>query len=314
MNLKAHLKKNWLEKVFILAVFLFSADSLLAQNIRVVTTIPDLADMTKQIGKDLVRVESLAKGVENPHGVPMKPSFVPKLNRANLLVVMGLEYEFSWLPGLLEVASNRQILLGQPGYVDTSVGVTPIDVPTTFDRAEGDVHPSGNPHYNLDPVYGKLIARNIANGLVKNFPQHKKVFEKNLARYTGELDRWIDRWQQLAKPLKGVKYVSYHKSWGYFADRFGLAGVGTIELKPGIAPTPAHLVRLVRMMKEERVPLILFGPQSKRLPRRLASETGAKFLHLPIMAGSRSGVETYIKMIDYNVRSLVETMSGSGQQ
>ena len=201
-----------------------------AQSIRVITTTPDLADMTKQIGKNLVDVESLTRGVEFMHAVPVKPSFVPKLNRAHVLVHMGLDMEISWLPALLEVAHNPRILPGQSGNVDCSSGVSVLDVPRSIDRSEGDVHPKGNPHYNLDPLNGKIMARNIAEGLSRNHPQHRAVFEKNLNIYLAELDKAIERWQAIAAPLKGIKIGAYHVDWSSFANRYGLQQVGTIEL------------------------------------------------------------------------------------
>jgi len=182
-----------------------------AQPIRVITTTPELADMTKQIGRELVDVESLTRGVEFMHAVPVKPSFVPKLNRAHVLVQMGLDMEIAWLPALLEVANNSKILPGQAGNIDCSSGVSVLDVPRSIDRAEGDVHPKGNPHYNLDPLNGKTMARNIAEGLARNYPQHRPVFEKNLGAYLAELDKAIARWQSMAAPLKGVKIVTYHQ-------------------------------------------------------------------------------------------------------
>lgn len=294
-----------------LAIVWLQAGVVFAQQIRVVTTIPDLADITKQIGKDLVSVESLARGVEFMHAVPVKPSFVPKLNQADLLVLMGLDMEVSWIPALLEVANNSRILPGQPGYIDSSAGVNVIEVPTRIDRSEGDVHPKGNPHYNLDPVNGKIIAQNIAAGLSRNFPRHQQIFEKNLKAYVAELDRWIPRWQEMAAPLKGTKIVTYHQEWSYFARRFGLEQVGFIEIKPGIEPTPNHLVNLAQKMKQEKAQLIIYGPQSDRFPRRLASETGAKALKLPDMVGGKPGVDSYIEMIEYNIRTMVGAVKGS---
>jgi zinc/manganese transport system substrate-binding protein len=276
-----------------------------AQPIRVVTTIPDLADITKQIGKELVEVESLTRGVEFMHAVPVKPSFVPKLNRANILVAMGLDLEISWLPALLEPASNPKIMPGQPGHVDCSAGITVLDVPKSVDRAEGDVHPKGNPHYNLDPFNGKVIARNIADGLGRNFPQHKAVFEKNLTAYLAELEKAVARWQTLATPLKGTKFVAYHSDWAYFASRFGLQQIGSIELKPGIEPTPNHLVGLVQKMQQEKVQVIIYGPQSDRYPKQLAGQTGAAVVRLQSTGGATAETDTYIKFIDYNVRSLL---------
>ena len=301
--------KSGIFLIMLIAVWI-QADSALAQKIRVVTTIPDLADITKQIGKDLVDVESLARGVEFMHAVPVKPSFVPKLNRADLLMLVGLDLEISWLPPLFEVSSNPRILPGQPGYVDCSVRINVLEPPSRFDRAEGDIHPKGNPHYNLDPVNGKVIAETIAAALSRQSPKNQETFQRNLKTYLEELDRWIPRWQEMAAPLKGVKFVPYHLEWTYFAKRYGLQQIGTVEIKPGIEPTPNHLVTLVDRMKQEKAQLIIYGPQSDRFPRQLASQTGAKALKLPDMVGGEPEADTYIKMIDYNIRTLVAAVKG----
>lgn len=282
-----------------------------AQQIRAITTTPELADMTKQIGRELVDAESLTRGVEFMHAVPVKPSFVPKLNRAHVLVQMGLDMEIAWLPALLEVANNSKILPGQPANIDCSNGVSVLDVPRSIDRAEGDVHPKGNPHYNLDPLNGKIMARNIAEGLARNYPQHRPVFEKNLAAYLAELDKAIARWQAMAAPLKGVKIVTYHVEWSYFANRFGLQQVGTIELKPGIEPTPNHLISLAQKMQQEKAQLIIFGPQSDRFPRQLASQTSATVVRLQSIGGGSAETDTYIKFVDFNVRSLLAALKKS---
>jgi zinc/manganese transport system substrate-binding protein len=289
----------------------FQAAPAYAQKIRVTTTTPELADMTKQIGRELVDVESLTRGVEFMHAVPVKPSFVPRLNRAQVLVQMGLDMEIAWLPALLEVANNSKILLGQPGNIDCSMGVAVLDVPRSIDRAEGDVHPKGNPHYNLDPLNGRIMARNIAEGLARNYPQHRPAFEKNLSAYLAELDKAIARWQTMAEPLKGVKIVTYHVEWSYFANRFGLQQVGTIELKPGIEPTPNHLIALTQKMQQEKAQLLIFGPQSDRFPRQLASQTGAAVVRLQSIAGGSAETDTYIKFIDFNVRSLLAALKKS---
>jgi zinc/manganese transport system substrate-binding protein len=302
-------KQNW--KIFLLslAVVWLQAGALFAQQIRVVTTFPDLADITRQIGKELVSVDSLATGVEDPHGVPMKPSFVPRLNRADVLVLTGLDDEHSWLPALLEVANNPKILLGRPGYIDCSIGVAVRDAPAILDRSEGDLHPKGNPHYILDPGNAKIAARNIAAGLGRNFPQHQQAFDKNLKAYVAELDNWIQRWEKLGLALRGVKYVEYHPQWIYFAHRFGMQRIGSIELKPGIEPTPNHIVQLVQQIKQEKPQLLLYGAQNPRLPQQISSETGIKVLRLYSNAGGRPETDTYIKWIDYTVRSLVQAVS-----
>src|SRR5438132_3267423 len=309
MKMKLLKDKSW--KVFFVSlVFIWlQSEWVFAQQIRVVASWPALADITKQIGKELVSVDSLATGVEDPHGVPMKPSFVPRLNRADVLVLIGLDDELSWLPALLEVASNPKILPGQAGYIDCSVGIPVAEPPTRLDRSEGDLHPKGNPHYLLDPVRVKIVAQNIATGLSRNFPQHQAAFEKNLKAYTAELDSWIARWEKMAAPLRGVKFVEYHPEWIYLADRFGMNRIGSVELKPGIEPTPNHIVELTQQIKQEKAQLLIYGSQNPRLPQQIASETGIKVVRLYSGGGSQSETDTYIKWIDYTVRTLVQSVS-----
>ncbi len=309
MNSRLLSHKNWNIILAALSILVLQSGAVFAQQIRVVATFPDLADITRQIGKDLVNVDSLAKGVEDPHGVPMKPSFVPRLNRADVLVLTGLDDEHSWLPALLEVAANPKILLGRPGYIDCSAGVPILEAPALLDRSEGDLHPKGNPHYLLDPNNAKIAARNIAAGLSRNFPQHQQVFDKNLKAYLTELDGWIVRWAKIAAPLRGVKYVEYHPEWVYFANRFGLKRIGSVELKPGIEPTPNHLVQLARQIKQEKAQVLIYGAQNPRIPQQMHGETGIKVLRLYTSAGGRPETDSYIKWIDYTVRSLVQAVS-----
>jgi zinc/manganese transport system substrate-binding protein len=308
--MKISLKNNsWKVFIAVLAFSWLQTGLVFAQQVRVVATFPDLADITRQVGKELVNVDSLATGVEDPHGVPMRPSFVPRLNRADVLVLTGLDDEHSWLPALLEVASNPKILPGQRGYIDCSVGIPVVEAPLRLDRAEGDLHPKGNPHYMLDPAYAKIAAQNIAAGLSRNFPQHQQAFDKNLKAYLAELDGWIARWEKMAAPLRGVKFVEYHLAWTYFANRFGLKRTGIIELKPGIEPTPNHIVELVQQIKQEKPQLLIYGSQNPRLPQQIGNETGIKVVRLYTNAGGRAETDTYIKWIDFTVRTLVQSVS-----
>ena len=309
MKMKILKGKNWKVISLSLAFIWLQAGSVFAQQIRAVATWPALADITRQIGKELVSVESLATGVEDPHGVPVKPSFVPKLNRADVLILIGLEDEHSWIPALLEVANNSKILPGRAGYIDCSVGVPVLDAPTLLDRAQGDLHPKGNPHYLLDPVRAKIVAQNIAAGLSRNFPQHQPAFDKNLKAYLAELDKWIARWEKMAAPLRGVKFVEYHPEWIYLADRFGMKRIASVELKPGIEPTPNHIVELVQQIKQEKPQLLLYGAQNPRVPRQISNETGIKVLRLYSGGGSQPETDSYIKWIDYTVRTLVQAVS-----
>jgi len=294
----------WPRAAFTLSLVLLLAGPAVAQKINVVTTIPDLADITRQIGKEKVSVHSLTLGVRDIHSVQVKPSMVSLLNRADAVVLMGLALEHAFLPALLDVAANPRISRGGIGHIDTSSGVVPLGPPETLSRRGGDVHPAGNPHYNLDPVLGKLIARNIAEGLSKAHGEHRAFFMKNLQAYTAELDRRIAVWQKAGRSLDGVQFVSYHDNWVYFAKRYGMRLFGTLELAAGIGPTPAHIVQLVERMKAAKVPLVVYGTYPSRLPLRVAREVGATVVPLPLYVGGRKGVDTYFKLIDYLVTHL----------
>jgi len=280
-------------------------------KIRVVTTIPDLADMAKNIGGDLLEIKSLATGVEDIHAVPMKPSFATILNRADVLLLVGLEVEHAFLPGLLEAARNPKILRDAPGYIDCSVYVTPLEVPTRLDRALGDQHPMGNPHINLDPVAGKAMVRAMADGLTRNYPEYEATFKKNLAAYLQTLDTAIARWQREAAPLRGVKFVSYHPDMIYFAERFGMEAAGTIEIRAGIDPTPGHIAALEERMRREGIKLVVRERHYPAgLAETIAQRTGAKLVDLPAMVGGVPEARDYVSFIDYNVRTMLKGVQG----
>ncbi len=282
-----------------------------AAKIRIVTTLTDLADFTRTIGGDLVDVHSLATGVEDTHGVPMKPSFVPIMNRADLLIVVGFDMEHSFLPALIEASKNPRIQVGRSGYVDCSKGIVPLDVPKSTEHSAGDVHPYGNPHYMLDPVLAKTAIGNIYNALVEFAPQSKAEFTRNRDAYLARLDAKIAEWEKEAIPLKGVKFISYHEEWNYFSARFGMSYFGTVELKPGIDPTPRHIEELIASMKAEHVPIVVREPQfPEKVPKRIAEQTGATLVTLPIMPGGVPNTETYIKMTDYIIHTLVAAVQG----
>jgi len=280
-----------------------------AAKIRIVTTLTDLADFARAVGGDLVDVHSLASGVEDTHGVPMKPSFVPIMNRADLLILVGFDCEHAFLPALLEASKNSNIQKGTPGYVDCSKGIFPLDVPKSTDHYQGDVHPYGNPHYMLDPVLAKTAIENIYDALVAFAPRDETEFTHNRDIYLAKLDAKITEWEREAKQLKGVKFVSYHEHWPYFAKRFSLDYFGTIELKPGIDPTPRHIEELSKAMKSEHVSIVVREPQfPEKVPKNIAEQTGAAMITLPIMPGGVPNTETYIKMMDYIMQTMVTAM------
>jgi ABC-type Zn uptake system ZnuABC Zn-binding protein ZnuA len=297
----------------IIAAFASLATPARAAKVHVVTTLTDLADFTREIGGDHVDVFSLATGVEDTHGVPMKPSFVPMMNRAELMISVGFGCEHAFLPALLEASKNPHIQFGRAGYVDCSAGVTPLAVPKSTDHSEGDVHPYGNPHYLLDPVMAKIAIGHIYDALVSAAPQYEADLTRNRDAYLAKLNAKIAEWEQLAKPLKGVKFVSYHEEWEYFAERFGMKVFGTVELKPGIDPTARHIQQLISGMKAEHVPIVVREPQfPEKVPKLIAEQTGAKLVKLPIMPGGVPHTATYIEMIDYNLHTMLDAAKEKG--
>ena len=298
--------------VLAVLVALLPADVGAAKKIRIVTTITDLADITRQVTGDLADVTSIATGVEDVHAVPMKPSFAVTLNRADVVILMGLEMEHAFLPALLEASRNPKIQRDQPAYIDCSVYVTPLEVPTRLDRSLGDIHPMGNPHFNLDPGNGKNIVRAIVDGLSRNYPEHAAAFKKNGDAYNAKLDEAIARWQREAAPLKGKKFVTYHPDMIYFAERFGMVQFGTIEIRPGIDPTPAHIADLIERMRQNKVDFVI---RELHYPAGLAStvaqSTGAKLVELPAMVRGVPEAKDYISFIDYNVKTMVKAAAAA---
>jgi zinc/manganese transport system substrate-binding protein len=295
--------------LFLTLIALFCAAQVHAAKVRIVATLTDLADLTREVGGARVDVFSLATGVEDTHGVPMKPSFVPKLNQADLIVLVGFGCEHAFLPALLEASKNPRIQYGRPGYVDCAQGIVPREVPKSTDHSQGDVHPYGNPHYMLDPVRAKTAIENIYTALVKVAPQYRDDFTHNRDEYLKKLDAKISGWEAAMKPFAGTKFVSYHEHWAYFAERFSLKYFGTIEIKPGIDPTPKHIEELVSSMKAEHVPIVVREPQfPEKVPALIAKQTGATLIKLPVMPGGVPDTGTYIAEMDYIVRSFVDAL------
>jgi len=279
-----------------------------AAKLRVIATIPDLKALTEAVGGDLVEVESLARGNQNPHDLEVRPSLMVKLRRADAVIVNGLELD-QWADAVIRGANNAAVVPGSPGYIDASRGVPVIDVPTTrVDRSMGDVHPYGNPHYTLDPGLAPTVTQSIVEGLARLAPEHRATFERQRQAFVARLEPALGRWQTALAPLKDARIVVYHNNLGYFFKRFGLTQLGTIEDRPGIPPSPAHLARLVREMKETRtrVVIVLESWSDQKLAGRLAEETGARVAIINTKLGTFSGPEAYISSVDANVTALAQ--------
>jgi zinc/manganese transport system substrate-binding protein len=277
---------------------------------KVITTTEDLAALVREVGGDKVTVESLAKGYQDPHFVEPKPSFIIKLHDADLLVVIGRELEIGWLPPLLTQSRNAKIQVGSPGYLDASMGVRILEIPTgQITRAMGDVHPSGNPHYWLDPDNGRIIAKAIAAALARVSPNDRAYFDQRYADFDRRLTDAQKRWAAVMAPYKGTKVVTYHRSWPNFTERFGLDVIGYVEPKPGIPPSPSHTIQLIAEMKRQNVKLILVEPYfDLKTPESIAREVGGKVLVLTPSVGGVKEAGNYVALFDYNVNLLTSTL------
>jgi zinc/manganese transport system substrate-binding protein len=300
--------------VTIAALALLAAAPPARAAVNVVATTEDLADLTRQVGGDRVRVEAMARGYQDPHFVEAKPSFILKLAKADLLVAVGRELEIGWLPPLIQQSRNAKIQLGADGYLDASLTARILEIPTgQITRAMGDVHPLGNPHYWLDPGNGRRIARAIADKLAAMAPADAPYFASRYADFDKRLAEAEKRWDAQMAPYKGLKVVTYHRSWPNFVDRFGLDVIGYVEPRPGIPPSPRHTIDLIAEMKRQNVKILLVEPYfDLKTPNSIARETGAKVLVMPPSVGGVKEITDYVTLFDYDLGLLVAAIKDTG--
>jgi zinc/manganese transport system substrate-binding protein len=274
--------------------------------LKVVATTPDLGALAREVGGNLVEVTTLAKPTEDPHFVDAKPSFLVKLNRADALIEGGAELELGWLPPLLEGARNAHLAPGTPGRILGNQGIQMLDVPATLDRAKGDIHAAGNPHYLTDPDNARIVAGHLAEAFALLDAPSAGVYRANLKRFTDQLDAKSLEWQKRMEPYRGRRVVAYHDSWPYFAKRFGLKIDLFLEPKPGLPTTPAHLAEVIGRMKEDHTRVILVEPYlNRRTAETVARDTGAQVVDVAYLPGGVKGTEdSYVKLMDYLVDSI----------
>jgi ABC-type Zn uptake system ZnuABC Zn-binding protein ZnuA len=299
-----------IRQIYITTVFFLASFSLTAtQTIKVVTTTQDSKSIAEMIGGDKVSVFSIATGFQNPHFVDPKPSYIIKLSKADLYVTLGLDLESGWSPSLLMSSRNQKIQKGADGYVDASIGVSLLQVPASINKSEGDIHLFGNPHYWLDPMNGKIMARNICAGLIRISPANKTYFETNLKSFIDQLDFRMKKWSLQMAGHKGTKVIAYHNEWCYFENRFGLNIVDFMEPKAGIPPTPSQLVKIINKVKQNVIKIIITSPYFASGSSDVVSkQTGAKTLILATSVGAFDSIKNYFDLFDYNINLLVNTL------
>jgi zinc/manganese transport system substrate-binding protein len=294
-------------------LFVFVYTPLSWAGLNVITTTSDLASIAKEVGGSLIKVNSLVKGIQDAHFIQPKPRYIVKMNRADLLIYQGLELEVGWLPVLIEGSRNPEVRLGQRGHLDISTNISRLEVVQgTVDRSMGDIHPFGNPHYNLDPENGFIIAQSIFNKLVELDPENKGEYESNLSVFKQKLKKKISQWEKKMEPFRGAKIITYHRVWSYFAKKFGLTIVNTVEVKPGVPPTTKHLAHLTALMKHEKIDLIIqavfYEPDFANM---VADKTGAKVLTLPAFVGGYPEAQDYFSLFDTIIDNLTSNLQPS---
>ncbi len=290
-----------MKRVLSLLLALFTATAWPA--VKVVTTLPDLADLARQVGGDRVTVDFIVRGDQNPHFVEVKPSYMMKLKSADVFLTIGMELEM-WAPQIVDGSRNTSL-----DVVDLSREVRKLEVPAKIDASQGDVHRFGNPHYWLDPRNVRPIIEEIVAALAKASPADEQVFRANAGAYLKKLDGKIASWESSMKPFAGSKIITFHKSWSYFADWLHLQIAGEVEPKPGIAPSPGHTTEIIQLVRSAGIKAIIVEPfYDLSAPEQIGRSTGAKVLVLPTSVGGVEETADYIALMDHNVAALAAAL------
>lgn len=278
--------------ILLLALTMLGATASAA--VKVVASSSDLAAIAREIGGDKIEVTAIAQGKSNLHFVEMLPSYMLKVSKADIYLKVGLAMD-QWADGIIDGSRN-----GKLNIVDCSNGIEVLDKPAgKVDASMGDVHPSGNPHYWLDPRNGKTIAKNILDGLVKADPTNTAAYGANFGSFTRRLDSAWQVWSSASEVFRGSKVISYHTTYSYFAKAFGIEIAGQIEPKPGIEPTASHTSELIDLMNQQQVKIIFREPYfSERAPNTLAKATGATVYTVPSSVGGVEGATDYFSLFD----------------
>ena len=296
-------------KTALIAALCASIFTTAQARLNVVATLPDYAALATAIGGDLIDVTSMGKPTEDPHFVDARPSFVVKLKNADMLIEGGAELEIGWLPPLLQNARNSKLEAGAPGRVIASQGLRLMNVPTNLTRAAGDVHALGNPHFMVDPIIAKVVAKHIADSFSAIDAANASTYEANYQKFETTINAKLQEWGKTLLPYKGANIVAYHDSWVYFAHRFGLTLDVFLEAKPGIPPSPSHLAGVIGKMKELKAKAIIVEPfHNRKIAEKVASSTGARVVSFAQYPGALPNTDSYVALIDALVNNLAAAL------
>ena len=271
----------------------------------VVGTLPDFSSIVSEIGGDRVTVSSLINGAQDPHFVDARPSMILEVNKADLLICIGMGLEDGWLPVLLAQSRNGKVQKGSRGYMDASEFITPLEVVANPNRSMGDVHGSGNPHYYNSPIEMFKVATGIYARLVELDPDGAQAYGVRWKAFQEKYQKMLGEWSVALASLKGTKVVEYHKSWAYLLAWTGLVSAGALEPIPGIPPSPSHVASLLTKVKDQKIRFVIQEVyQPTRLSKLFAEKSGSILLVLPSMVGAEPGITTIFEKFDRIVAML----------
>jgi len=281
-------------------------------DLKVATSLTDLASVARFVGGKHVTAQSLCPGYSDPHFVPAKPSLMKAIQSADVFVSTGLELDGGWLPLVLPGSRNPRIQPGAKGFVDASDGVDVLEKPTgTVSRAAGDIHPLGNPHYYADPKNLEVVARHLADVFSRLDPTNAADYAANAKAFEARMEASLTKWQSQMAPYKGVSIVTYHPNFVYFADRFGLKLFGTVEPKPGIPPSPHYVNDLAESMKKSGVKVVVYQPYyNADAAKQVAKRAGGTAVEVATEAGGVPGTDDVFSKFDTLVATVAGALSG----
>ncbi|MEW5993666.1 MAG: metal ABC transporter substrate-binding protein [Candidatus Zixiibacteriota bacterium] len=288
--------------VLVIAACLFGAH--VEAKVRVVASTSDLAYFAKAIGVEHVEVSSIASPTADVHYIEVRPSYMVKVKKADVVLKVGMELDL-WMDRIIDGSRNSKLQI-----VDCSKYIEPVEVPTfKADARYGDLHRYGNPHYWLGPQNVAPVTQAILEGLSAADPEHARQFEQNRDAFLSELEEQLEPLRQKTAQLEGAEVVFYHNSWPYFNEFVGVVAAGFVEPYPGVAPSPSHVAEITELVQGRGIKVIAVEPYfDMRVPKTIASKTGAKVITLYPSLGGREKKETYLEWLEGNIDALLKTL------
>lgn len=278
-------------------------------RISVVTTTRALAELVREITGDQADIYSVSSGRQNIHFVSPTPKDVLKLKKAQVFVHQGLDAE-PWREPLVHASGNPKFLGQGEGSFDASEGIRLLEIPEHHSRIEGDIHIHGNPHYLMDSENARIVLKTMAGKFSEKFPEKAGEFQTRAQDADQRFEQKITEWRVLMRPFQGQKVITYHRSWTYLLEAFGLEAAGTLEPKPGIAPSPKYLKELLETMRAQEVKVIILETYHERKTAdQLAKKTGGRVVVLHQEPGNE---EAYLQMMDQNIKALAGALGKAG--